>query len=239
MLHIVTPLYRYELLEKVYASIPLHPDILWHISKTSRRESLSNGFINTDPRIRLYEIDCADSDTVTKRNVIFDQITDGYFYLLDDDTHFVETLYDLYRDCSRDNFVGMVIGDQYSPASGTIFRATLPTKEPSTTMIDSGMVLCHHAVLRHVRWAWSTIPYRDRDFWCRCNQYWGEDAVRLEHKVISSYNFYGAKIRVRIILLGIPIALDIHNIALSRVYLGLGKLLRKLKLVRSKPGFQV
>ena len=59
MLHIVTPLYRYELLEKVYRSIPKHADIVWHIAKTSRREQLTNSFITEDSRIRLYEIDPA------------------------------------------------------------------------------------------------------------------------------------------------------------------------------------
>ena len=44
-LHIITPLYRFDLLESVYNSIFLDDDIKWHISKSSSREDLNYDFI--------------------------------------------------------------------------------------------------------------------------------------------------------------------------------------------------
>ena len=37
-LHIITPLYRFNLLEQVYNSIPMNDDIIWHISKSNKRK---------------------------------------------------------------------------------------------------------------------------------------------------------------------------------------------------------
>jgi hypothetical protein len=37
MLHIVTALYRPELLDKIYKSIPKHKDIRWHVAKSNER----------------------------------------------------------------------------------------------------------------------------------------------------------------------------------------------------------
>ena len=74
---------------------------MWHIAKTSRRPRLGNVFLETDSRIRLYEIDCVDTDIVAKRNAIFDRIRDGYFFLLDDDTICVEAMYEVYKGRRR------------------------------------------------------------------------------------------------------------------------------------------
>ena len=70
MLHIITPLYRFENLEQIYNSILINDDITWHISKSNRREELNNDFIKTDKRIKIYNCDCEDTDTTIKRNEV-------------------------------------------------------------------------------------------------------------------------------------------------------------------------
>lgn len=228
MLHIITPLYRFELLEKVYRTIPGHDDITWHISKSSRREKLTADFIVSDPRIRLYEIDCADNDTISKRNVIFDEIQDGYFYLLDDDTIFLPELYTVYQKYTSEGFIGMIIGDQRMAFGSSILKASYPTAIPETTLLDSGMVICHHSVLRSVRWAVSST-YRDREFWSSCYKYFGRDAVRLENRIISVYNYYGHKIRVKKKILFFTIAFDIHNPRIAELYEAISRIISKVR----------
>ena len=67
-LHIITPLYRFNLLEQVYNSILMNDDITWHISKSNKREELDYDFLKKDKRIRLYNVDCEDTDTIVYRN---------------------------------------------------------------------------------------------------------------------------------------------------------------------------
>ena len=67
MLHIITPLYRFDLLENVYNSILGNNDITWHISKSSKREELDYNFLKKDKRIKIYNVDCEDSDTTKKQ----------------------------------------------------------------------------------------------------------------------------------------------------------------------------
>jgi len=86
MLHIITPLYRFELIEKVYSSIPINDDVIWHISYSSKRELPNLPFLTKNKQIRIYPVDCEDNDTPSKRNEILNQIKDGYFCFLDDDT---------------------------------------------------------------------------------------------------------------------------------------------------------
>ena len=50
-LHIITPLYRFNLLEEVYNSILMNDDIIWHISKSNKREELDYDFLKKDKRI--------------------------------------------------------------------------------------------------------------------------------------------------------------------------------------------
>ena len=52
-LHIITPLYRFDLLEKVYNSILINDDIIWHISKSKYREDLNYDFLKNDKRSKF------------------------------------------------------------------------------------------------------------------------------------------------------------------------------------------
>ena len=112
MLHIVTLAYRFELLSKVYASIPKHDDIRWHLSISKERGLPTYDFLINDNRIIVHLIDCKDNDFVSKRNAAFENIHDGYFYLLDDDTIFLNEAYEVYRHYKKMEFRGMIIGDR-------------------------------------------------------------------------------------------------------------------------------
>ena len=212
MLHIVTPLYRYDLMEKVYQSIPKHTDITWHIAKSSRREKLTHAFLAFDQRIKLYEIDCADNDMVTKRNVIFSKIKDGYFYLLDDDTVFLDSLYLVYQEFSRTNFIGMIIGHS------NLLKACYPILKAVQPRFDTGMVLSHSSVLREVTWDWHPTLPRDFYFWSRCYAYFGKDATVLIDRIISQYNYFGALYKIRKRVLFFDIEYKIHNVTIAKIY---------------------
>jgi hypothetical protein len=174
MLHIITPLYRFENLEKVYNSIFLNDTIVWHISKSSQRESISYDFLKNDKRIRIYNSNCLDSDTTIKRNDILSNINDGYFCFLDDDTLFHENMYIKFLQCLENNFVGMLVGQQiYSNG-----ELRLIASKPVYTHIDTGNVISHHSCLSECRWPDSHINgVNQKDF-----LFWN-----------SVYNFYSRK----------------------------------------------
>lgn len=223
MLHIVTPLFRYELLEKVYQSIPKYDDITWHIAKTDHRDKLTHEFISKDKRIKLYEIDCLDSDIVTKRNTIFSEIHDGYFYLLDDDTVLLNELYLVYLEYSKMNFIGMIIG------RSNLLKASYPVVNLQHARLDTGMVLCHHSVLREVRWAWhSTLP-RDFYFWNRCFLFFGKNATLLINRKIYYYNYNNVAYTIKKRILFFNLELKINNSILVKIYFLLADVKIKIK----------
>ena len=223
MLHIVTPLFRYELLEKVYQSIPKYDDITWHIAKTSHREKLTYEFMSNDKRIKLYEIDCLDNDIVTKRNTIFSEIHDGYFYLLDDDTILVNELYIVYLEYSKMNFIGMIIG------RSNLLKASYPVVNLQYARVDTGMVLCHHSVLQVVKWAWHSELPRDFYFWNRCFLYFGKNASLLIDKEISYYNFNGTAYKIKKRILFYDFECDLNNATLVKLYFLMADIKFKIK----------
>lgn len=223
MLHIVTPLFRYELLEKIYHSIPNHDDITWHVAKTTRREKLINEFIATDRRIKLYEIDCVDNDIVTKRNTVFLNIKSGYFYLLDDDTIFLNELYLVYLKYSKENFIGMIIG------RSNLLKASYPIIDANHPRLDTGMVLCHHSVLDQVKWAWHSELPRDFYFWNQCFLYFGKDATRLIENEISYYNFHGIAYKIKKRILFYDFEFNLNNTTLVKLYFLMADIKLKIK----------
>jgi hypothetical protein len=229
MLHIITLAYRFELLSKVYASIPKHDDIRWHLSIAKKRGTPNKSFILKDKRIVLHITDCEDNDFVSKRNAVFEKINDGYFYLLDDDTIFLVEVYNLYQQYSGIGFRGMIVGDRIfrmKNIEGEIEKGTYPTDDPNTTIIDSGMALASSDVLKTVKWQW--VPTgegypRDYLFWSNCFKYFGKDKVVLCDKIISYYNYLNPIINIRINkkikgIGNIRISLDIYNIVIARIY---------------------
>lgn len=185
-LHIITALYRFEYLEDIYNSIYMDSDIIWHISKSNKREDLTNEFIKTDKRIRLYNVDCEDTDTTSKRNVVLESINDGYFCFLDDDTIFHENMYIKYRECLENRFIGMLVGEQIN-GNG---KLRLIASYPKFTKIDTGNVISHHTSLTECRWPKTHIKdinQKDFLFWESVYNYYGKKCA-IWNQPISYYN---------------------------------------------------
>ena len=212
MLHIITPLFRYDLLDKVYQSIPKHTDIIWHIAKTTHREKLVHEFIYTDERIKLYEINCLDSDIVAKRNTIFSQIRDGFFYLLDDDTIFLNELYLIYKKYSEAGFTGMILGNN------NFNKKKFLSVDPFFTYVDTGRVLCHASVLKVVKGEWSTLYPRDCLFWSKCYEFFGENSFIYLNETISTYNYLDIYVKVNKKILFWNFKYNIKNLNLAKIY---------------------
>jgi hypothetical protein len=211
MLHILTPLFRYSYLEKIYESLPKNDDIRWHIAKSNSRPALNFEFID-DTRITVYSLDCDDTDVEFKRNFMFDKVKDGFFYLLDDDTIFLEACYELFKEIEKDSTIKMAIANQILFSKVLIQKAILPLIEPIYGGgIDSGMVICHSSVLKKVKWENVDFAPNDYYLWYKCYQLLGRENTKIYQKEISYYNYFEAKIRIRKNLFGFRIKIDINS----------------------------
>ena len=191
-LHIITALYRFENLEKIHNSIYMNDDIVWHISKSNEREDLTNNFIKTDKRVKVYNVECEDSDTTSKRNVVLETIKDGYFCFLDDDTIFHENMYIKYRECVENSFVGILVGEQLDWDG----KLRLIAHFPKYCRIDTGNVLAHHSCLETCRWPDTHIPKvneKDSIFWESVYDYYGKKCA-IWNQPISYYNQISKKV---------------------------------------------
>jgi hypothetical protein len=149
-------------------------DITWHISKSNKREPLTNSFIKTDNRVKIYDINCNDDETFKKRNSVLETLTNGYFCFLDDDTILHRNMYLKYKQCIEHNFIGMIIGQQLS-SDGSI---RLIASKPVYQYIDTGNVISHTNCLKVCRWPEKHIEgVNQKDF-----LFWE-----------SVYNFYGKR----------------------------------------------
>jgi hypothetical protein len=185
-LHIITPLFRFENLEKVYNSIWMDLDIIWHISKSNKRESLEESFIKQDKRIKIYNVDCEDNDTTKKRNAVLKNLKTGYFCFLDDDTLFHENMYPKYIECVDNNFKGMLIGEQIYP-NGELRLIAGPPKQNAT---DTGNVICHTSCLETCVWPdehLDGIIQKDFLFWDSVYNFYGKKCA-ISNTPISYYN---------------------------------------------------
>ena len=185
-LHIITPLYRFNLLEQVYNSIPMNDDIIWHISKSNKREELDYDFLKKDKRFRLYNVDCDDTDTTSKRNAVFDNIKDGYFCLLDDDTIFHENMYMKYLECMEHNFRGILFGEQINKDG----KLRIIASKPVFNKIDTGNVISHHSCLIDCKWPSKHIRrvnQKDFLFWNSVYEFYGKKCG-IWNQPISYYN---------------------------------------------------
>ena len=197
MLHIITPAYRFENLEKIYNSIYADDDIKWHISKSNRREDIDFNFIKEDKRVILYNVDCEDNEIYKKRNEVFNKIKNGYFCLLDDDTLFHENMYLKYKECVENNFIGMMVGEQLD--HDNVLR--LISSKPVFERIDTGNVISHHSCLSKCEWPSTHIPKvnnKDFLFWNSVYEFYGKKCA-IWNQPISYYNklnpkqIYGTK----------------------------------------------
>ena len=186
MLHIITPLYRFDNLEQIYNTMLVNDDITWHISKSNKREDLNNDFIKTDKRIKLYNCECEDNDTTIKRNTALQTIKSGYFCFLDDDTIFHENMYIKYLESVENNFIGMLVGEQLNP----INRLRLIASPPKYTFIDTGNVLSHTSCLETCRWPKTHVKgvnEKDFLFWNSVYEFYGKKCT-IWNQPISYYN---------------------------------------------------
>lgn len=198
VLHIMTPLYRFENLKKVHESIPKYSDIRWHIAKSSKREKIN--YIFNDSRVVVYNVNCEDADTTTKRNSVFERILDGYFCLLDDDTIFHPNMYILYRKCVEASFMGIMVGQQLFKDGSLRLKEVVVPRHGQT---DSGNVLCWNSCLRDIKWpenlTWPKDPIEgkggDGTFWRQCWVFYERQAKhhstanrRVIDEPISYYN---------------------------------------------------
>ena len=173
MLHIITPLFRFENLIETYNSLYNENDITWHISKSSDREDPIPQVILDDKRIIVYNVDCRDDEPFKKRRKVLETIKEGYFCFIDDDTIFHENMYIKYKECVEEKFIGMLIGEQVTPEG----KLRLMTSLPRLGRIDVGNVLSHSSCLKECEWPEKIIGNTERDF-----LFWD-----------SVYNFYGKK----------------------------------------------
>ena len=182
MLHIITRAYRFDMLQNIYNSLPKVKDIHWHICKSNQREDMDYDFLK-EPFISVYSIDCLDSDRTAKTNYCFNQIKDGYFCLVDDETIFHEHMYRFYKMCAERGFIGMIIGEQLN-ADGTL---RLKAQPPVQGGIDTGQCLAHSSVLKEVKWPATKTLLRDFIFWCNAYIHFNKNCI-CANRPISWYN---------------------------------------------------
>lgn len=216
-LHIITAQSRTTYLEEIYLSIPKFDDIVWHIAKSMHTPALVGSFLE-DKRVQVYEVNCKDEDPTAKINHAFDNIREGYFFLLDDDTIFLENAYHTYRKFSQEGFVGMIIGNQLYGESRFFKKKYKISSDPSITYLDTGMVICHSVVL--TKFGWKTEKYFNDDvrFWSKCYAYFGNGHVRFVKEIISYYNYFEPKIRIRKKIGQTKVRIDINHPVLVLFY---------------------
>lgn len=183
MLHIITTLWRYENLDVIWESLKNYEDIIWHLSKVKDREIDKKWY--EIPNVKVWDLDCKDTDTETKKNVVMDSIKNNneFFCLLDDDTIFHNGMYQEYLKHKNSNFKGMVIGNQLYNN-----RLRLKASYPRYCRIDTGNVLCHTDLLKELTWIIDPKTAGDFYFWDRCFKILGVKNTILLNATISFYN---------------------------------------------------
>ncbi len=136
--------------------------------------------------IKLYNVDCDDTDTTAKRNTVLEKIKDGYFCFLDDDTIFHENMYIKYLECTENNFRGMIVGEQ----TDTNGKLRLIASFPVYSKIDTGNVVSHYKCLEVCKWPSYHQPginQKDFLFWDSVYNYY-DKKCGIWNQPISFYN---------------------------------------------------
>lgn len=144
MLHLITPLYRFNNIGKIYESIKDYSDVTLHLAKASSKNTPD---VPNDSRVVVHNTSCADNDPVCKRNHALKEVKDGYFHLLDDDTILHPGMYNLYKQMTHLGFEGMVIGKQIEKDGKVRLREET---RPMYCKVDAGNVLCHYSAIHHI-----------------------------------------------------------------------------------------
>jgi hypothetical protein len=181
MLHLITPLYRFQNVEKIYESITNYSDVTWHIGKSASKPYVPPF---EDGRVKVYDVNCADTDPVAKRNFALSKVKDGYFHLLDDDTLLHPNMYKLYKQMEELDYKGMVIGRQIQDGKLRLKEVT----RPIYCSIDAGNILCHHSAINHILTAPDKSMHLAPDYnlWEKAHSFFKES--KMTEDVISFYN---------------------------------------------------
>jgi len=185
MLHICTPLFREYNLQKIYDSIIDENEIIWHISAVNSKQIKPLNEYKKQLKVNFYRLNCLDSDTVTKRNEIFNHLNDGYFCLLDDDTLFHPNMFSFYKKLKEINYIGLAIGLQLK-ANNSV---RLYPKIPQNCCIDTGNALAHVSCLKECKWPLEKTKTENRDFlfWNSVFNFFSKKHFTIHHP-ISIYN---------------------------------------------------
>jgi hypothetical protein len=188
---------RPEYLLSIYYSIPENADVVWHIAKSRYTPDLADGMksiLRSDKRVRLYEIECEDTNTPCKMNYIFHKImecgVDSYFCIQDDDSVFLPEMYEVYQEYKDKQM--LVVGKQVDKEG----RTRLQPSMPCPGAIDTGNFLCHSGVLVHEPWPnkhWSSEYYVDYEFINAIYKRYGVRNTDLVDRAISIYNKMSTK----------------------------------------------
>lgn len=219
-LHIITLLYRFENFDKIKNTIPKKNDITWHLVISHKRELPVFLKYNIDDFINIHIVECDDNDFVSKRNFVFDKIKNGYFFLLDDDTIFVNECYEVYRKYSGLNFKGLIIG--YRKDFFSMAKPFKPYSNPKYNNLDTGNGISHHSVLRFVKWEWVEKYSRDNYFWAQCANHYGEENIITVESIICFYNYLNPKRRqilVKKSFLNFNFSFRIENRIIGKLYI--------------------
>jgi len=182
MLHLVTPLYRFQNVERIYESFSQYPDVKWHMGKSKHKPYT---FPHQDDRVNVYDVDCTDDNAVAKRSFALSKVTEGYFHLLDDDTLLHPNMYKLYKQMEELDYKGMVIGKQVEKNNKLRLKEQ---PHPVYCFIDAGNVLCHHSAVQYIL----TTPDKNRNLapdynlWEKAYSFFKES--KMTEDVISTYN---------------------------------------------------
>ncbi len=190
MLNIITLLYRKNIdwLYQQYNSIPKEDDVHWIISKTDDYGELPDFFYN-QKNIKIISVDYPDTLEYAHHKIYaaFDNVKEGYFIRLDDDTLFHNGAYQTYKNLTNNKFVGVFVGQQLYYND----NQRLSAHYPAPAYIDSGNVMCHTSILNHVKW---TTDYQelcpDGNFYKKCADFFGEKNVCVVNTPISYYNYF-------------------------------------------------
>lgn len=183
MLHIITPLYRFELIGLIYKSLEEYDDVLWHLVKSNKREDISENYTNNE-KILIHNIDCDDNERGKKRKFVLDIIKDGYFCFLDDDTIFHKNMYLNYKRLKLENLQTLLIGEQIFKDGSIRLMANIPL----VGSIDIGNAIANSSCLNNVTYPKKPNITNDFIFWNDVYNFYKEDFI-LVNEPISFYNF--------------------------------------------------
>ena len=191
-LNILTVLWRTELLEKQYETIPKKEDVNWILCKTNLWNNNIPDYIKNSKDVNVIicnvNIDKNKEDItdfVLKINEGIKKVEDGFFCILDDDNKIHEKTYETYEEYKNKNYK-MIIGKQIR-RNGAI---KLEANYPVFSKIDMGNVICTTNVFKKINFNCVNTKVRayDWQFWLACFKEMEKENVLLLNQICFYYN---------------------------------------------------